>query len=85
MVYLRCKDKEDTMSILDNLYNELTRKAQIANKDITREIVEDWVMDAGNESQQIAFMSMVLSELLSGRVTPEQMVGNILRLTHMDH
>ena len=73
------------MSILDNLYNELTRKAQLGNKDITREIVEDWVRDVGDESQQIAFMSMILSELLSGRVTPEQMVGNILQLSRMDN
>jgi hypothetical protein len=73
------------MSILDSLYNELTRKAQIANKDITREIVEDWVRDAGNESQQIAFMSMVLSELVNGRVTPEQMVANILQLARPDN
>jgi len=73
------------MSILDNLYNELTRKAQLGNKDITREIVEDWVRDVGDPSQQIAFMSMVLSELLSGRVTPEQMVGNILQLSRMDN
>ena len=73
------------MSILDSLYNELTRKAQLGSKDITREIVEDWVRDAGNESQQIAFMSMVLSELVSGRVTPEQMVGNILQLACLDN
>ncbi|HJW30770.1 MAG TPA: hypothetical protein VJ508_16160 [Saprospiraceae bacterium] len=73
------------MSILDSLYNELTRKAQIANKDITREIIEDWVRDAGDESQQIAFISAVLSELSSGRVTPEQMVGNILQLANMDN
>jgi hypothetical protein len=74
------------MSILDNLYNELTRKAQIANKGITREIVEDWIGGAGaNESQQIAFMSMVLSDLLNGRVTPEQMAGNILQLAHRDN
>lgn len=73
------------MSILDSLYKELTRKAQIANKDITREIIEDWVKDAGNESQQIAFMSAVLSELSSGRVTPEQMVRNILQLANMDN
>jgi hypothetical protein len=73
------------MSILDSLYIELTRKAQIANKDITREIVEDWVRDAGNESQQIAFMSMVLSELVNGRVTPEQMVANILQLARPDN
>jgi hypothetical protein len=76
--------KEDKMSILDTLYNELTRKAQIANKDVTREIVEDWVRDVGDESQQIAFISMVLSELLSGRVTPQQMVGNMLQLTRVD-
>ena len=73
------------MSILDNLYNELTRKAQMANKDITREIVEDWIGNAGNESQQIAFMSVVLSELLRGRVTPEQMVRDILQLAYMDN
>jgi hypothetical protein len=73
------------MSILDNLYNELTRKVQIANKDITREIVEDWVGNAGNESHQIAVMSMVLSELLSGRYTPEKMAGDILQLAHLDN
>ena len=73
------------MSILDSLYNELTRKVQIANKDITREIVEDWVGDAGNESQQIAIMSMVLSELLSGRYTPEKMAGDILQLAYLDN
>ncbi len=73
------------MSILDSLYKELTRKAQIANKDITREIVEDWVRDVGDESQQIAFISAVLSELSSGRVTPEEMVGNILQLARMDN
>ena len=73
------------MSTLDNLYNKLTKKVQIANKDITREIVEDWIGDAGNESQQIAVMSMVLSELLSGRLTPEQMTRNILQLAHRDN
>ncbi len=73
------------MSILDNLYNELTRKVQLANKDITREIVEDWVGNAGNESHQIAIMSMVLSELTSGRYTPEQMAGDILQLAHLDN
>ena len=73
------------MSILDNLYNELTRKAQLGNKDITTEIVEDWVRDVGDESQQVAFISMVLSELLSGRVTPEQMVGNMLQLACLDN
>ena len=73
------------MTILDSLYNELTRKVQIANKDITREIVEDWVGNAGNESQQIAFMSIALSELLSGRYTPEDMVGDILQLNYPDN
>ena len=73
------------MSILDSLYNELTRKAQIANKDITREIVEDWVGNAGNESQQIAMMSMVLSQLLNGRYTPEKMAEDILQLAYMDN
>ena len=73
------------MSILDSLYNELTRKVQIANKDITREIVEDWVGNAGNESQQIAMMSMVLSQLLNGRYTPEQMAVDILQLDCADN
>ena len=73
------------MSILDNLYNELTRKVQIANKDITREIVEDWVGNADSESHQIAVMSMVLSELLSGRYTPDKMAEDILQLAYLDN
>ena len=73
------------MSILDSLYNELTRKAQLGNKDITREIVEDWVGNAGNESQQIAFMSFILSELVNGRYTPEKMAGDILQLAYLDN
>ena len=73
------------MSILDNLYNELTRKVQIANKGITREIVEDWVGSAGNESQQIAFMSIVLSQLLNGKYTPEKMAEDILQLACLDN
>jgi hypothetical protein len=73
------------MSILDTLYNELTRKVQLANKDITREIVEDWVGNAGNESQQIAWMSIVLSELLNGRYTPEKIASDILQLSHLDN
>jgi len=73
------------MSTLDNLYNALTKKVQIANKDITREIVEDWVGKAGYESQQIAFMSMALSELDSGKYTPEEMVGDILQLAYLDN
>ena len=73
------------MSIFDSLYNELTRKAQLGNKDITREIIEDWVGNAGNESQQIAFMSSVLSELVSGRYTPEKMAEDILQLAYLDN
>lgn len=73
------------MSILDSLYNELTRKAQLGNKDITREIVEDWVGNAGNESQQIAFMSIVISDLLSGRYTPDKIAGDILQLAYLDN
>ncbi|MFZ2198690.1 MAG: hypothetical protein WAV13_13195 [Thermodesulfovibrionales bacterium] len=73
------------MTILDSLYNELTRKVQIANKDITREIVEDWVGSAGNESHQIAMMSMVLSQLLNGRYTPHRMAEDILQLNYKDN
>jgi len=73
------------MSTLDNLYNALTRKVQIANKDITREIVEDWVGNAGYKAQQIAFMSVALSELESGKYTPEEMVGDILQLACLDN
>jgi len=73
------------MTILDSLYNELTRKVQIANKDITREIVEDWVGSAGNESLQISFMSMVLSQLLNGKYTPDKMAGDILQLAYLDN
>lgn len=73
------------MSILDSLYDELTRKAQLGNKDITREIIEDWVGDAGNESQQISFMSVILSELVSGKYTPEKMAEDILQLAYLDN
>jgi hypothetical protein len=73
------------MTILDSLYNELTRKVQIANKDITREIVEDWVGNAGNESQRIAMMSMVLTQLLNGKYTPEKMAVDILQLDYVDN
>ena len=73
------------MSTLDNLYNALTKKVQLANKDITREIVEDWVGNAGYKAQQIAFMSVALSELESGKYTPEEMVGDILQLAHLDN
>ena len=73
------------MSTLDNLYNALTRKIQIANRDITREIVEDWVGNAGYEAQQIAFMSVALSELESGKYTPEEMAEDMLQLAYLDN
>ena len=73
------------MSTLDNLYNELTKKVQIANKDITREIVEDWVGDAGYKGQQIAFMTVALGDLESGKYTPKEMVEDILQLTYLDN
>ena len=73
------------MSTMDNLYNALTRKVQIANKDITREIVEDWVEHAGYKVQQIAFMTAALSELESGEYTPEEMAGDILQLAYLDN
>ena len=73
------------MSILDNLYNELTRKVQTANKDITREIVEDWVGNAGEESQQIAFMSFTLSELANGSDTADKIVADMLQLAYLDN
>ena len=73
------------MSTLDNLYNALTKKVQIANKDITREIVEDWVGNAGYKAQQIAFMSVALSELESGKYTPQEMAGDILQLAYPDN
>jgi hypothetical protein len=58
---------------------------QTANKDITREIVEDWVGHAGFKAQQIAFMSVALSELESGKYTPEEMVRDILQLACLDN
>jgi hypothetical protein len=73
------------MHTLDNLYNTLTRKVQIANKDITREIVEDWVGDAGSVDRQIAFMSGALSALYSGRYTPDKMVEDILHSANLDN
>ena len=73
------------MSIMDNLYNALTRKVQTANKDITREIIEDWVGNAGYKAQQIAFMSAALSELESGKYTPEEMAWDILHLACLDN
>ena len=68
------------MSTLDNLYNALTKKAQTASKDITKEIVEDWVEEAGPVDNQIAFMSVALVEY-----TAEEMVEDILQLAYLDN
>ena len=73
------------MSTLDNLYDVLTKKAQTANKDITREMVEDWVGDAGSVNEQIAFMSAALVDLESGEYTAEEIVGDILQLMYLDN
>jgi hypothetical protein len=73
------KDNAVQMSTLDNLYNALTKKAQTANKDITREMVEDWVGDAGPD-KQIAFMSAAFVEY-----TAEEMVEDILQLAYPDN
>ncbi|MEJ2685535.1 MAG: hypothetical protein P8Z71_14215 [Candidatus Sulfobium sp.] len=68
------------MSIVDKLYNALTKKAQTANKDITREMMEDWVGDAGPVDKQIAFMSAALVEY-----TSEEMVEDILQSAYLDN
>ena len=73
------------MSILDNLYNALTRKVQTANRDISREIIEDWVGHAGDQARQIAIMSLALDDLESGEYTPEEMAGDILQLSCLDN
>jgi hypothetical protein len=73
------------MSTLDTLYDALTKKAQTANEQITREIVEDWVGNIGYKDKQIAFMSVALSELHSGDYTPEEMVGDMLHLSDRDN
>jgi len=73
------------MPLLDNLYITLTRKVQVANKDITREIVEDWVGDAGPVDRQIAFMTGALTALYSGSYTPDKMVEDILHSGHLDN
>ncbi len=68
------------MSTLDNLYNALTKKAQTANQDITREMVEDWVGDADSSDKQIAFMSEALAEY-----TAEEIVEDMLQLAYLDN
>ncbi|MBI5074046.1 MAG: hypothetical protein HZB62_02580 [Nitrospirae bacterium] len=73
------------MPILDSLYNTLTRKVQTANKDITREIVEDWVGNTGSVDRQIAFMTGALTALYSGQYTPDRMVEDILHSGHLDN
>jgi hypothetical protein len=73
------------MATLDNLLNALTKKAQTANKDITREMVEDWVGDAGSVDKQIAFMSAALVDLESGEYTAEEVVEDILQLMYLDN
>lgn len=73
------------MPTLDNLYNTLTRKAQTAKHDITKEIVEDWVGGIGPVDRQIAFMSAALSALYSGQYTADKMVEDILHSGHLDN
>ncbi len=68
------------MSTLDNLYNALTKKAQTANQDITREMVEDWVGNADSSDKQIAFMSEALAEY-----TAEEIVEDMLQLAYLDN
>ena len=73
------------MSTLDSLYDALTIKAQTVNKDVTREIVEDWVGNAGPSGKQIAFMSAALLELQDGEYTAEELVADILQLAYLDN
>ena len=73
------------MSTLDSLYDALTIRAQTVNRDITREIVEDWVGNAGAADKQIAFMSLALVELESGKYTAEELVEEILQLAYLDN
>jgi len=73
------------MTNIDNLYNALTSRARAANHDITKEIVEDWVGNAGPVSRQIAFMAAALSALNSGRYTADKMVEDILQLRRLDN
>ena len=73
------------MFTLDNLYNALTKKVQTANKDITREIVEDWVGNAGSVDKQMVFMSVALIELQSKKYAAKDMVEDILHLKYSDN
>jgi hypothetical protein len=73
------------MSTLDTLYDALTIKAKTVNRDITREIVEDWVGNAGPADKQIAFMSGAIVELQSGKYTAKELVEDILQLAYLDN
>ena len=73
------------MSTLDSLYDALMIKAQTVNRDITREIVEDWVGSAGPADRQIAFMSSVIVELQNGKYTAEELVEEMLQLAYLDN
>jgi hypothetical protein len=70
---------------VDNLYDSLTKKAQAANKNITREIVEDWVGDFGRIDRQRTFMFSALVDLESGDYTADELVEDILQLSGMDN
>ena len=72
------------MSTLDNLYNALTKKAQTANQDITREMVEDWVGNADSSDKQIAFMSEALAEYTAEEMV-EDMLQFSLQLAYLDN
>lgn len=69
----------------DYLYNILTEKAQSANKNITREMMVDWVGNAGFIDRQIDFMSAAFFDLVDGDYTAEEMVEDILQLTYLDN
>jgi hypothetical protein len=73
------------MSTLDNLYNALTKKVRATNRDITKEMVEDWVGDADPVDKQIAFLSLALVDLKNGKYTAKDMVEDILQLTCLDN
>jgi len=73
------------MSTLDSLYDALTVKAQTVNRDVTREIVEDWVGSAGPADKQVTFMSGAIVELQSGKYTAKELVEDILQLGYLDN
>ena len=73
------------MTTLDTLFDALTIKAQTVNRDVTREIVEDWVGSAGPAEKQISFMSAAFVELQNGKYTAEELVEDILQLAYLDN